>query len=309
MLLKLRRTLYALALTGLIAGPATAGGEGWTEDFEGAKKTAASEGKDMLLDFTGSDWCSWCIKLKEEVFVKDAFKSYANENFVLVELDYPNNKKQPKEIVEQNEKLKDFYKIQGYPTILLTDAKGLPYAKTGYQRGGPDAYVAHLKELTKIRQERDDLFAAAKQAKGADKAKLLDEALQKVGMDLALTHYESTIDKIIASDADNEAGLKQKYQEMALLEQQRAQLKKIVSEAGRDGNAAVKGIDKMLEQDDLLPGARQEALAFQSQIMMFMLKDKENAKKTLQAAIDADPESKLAEQLRSAMKRFFSAES
>ncbi len=69
--------------------PASAGGEEWSHDFAKARTAAASENKDLLVDFTGSDWCSWCIKLNKEVFGHEAFRSGVKDSFVLVELDYP----------------------------------------------------------------------------------------------------------------------------------------------------------------------------------------------------------------------------
>ncbi len=75
------------------AGFALAGGEGWTADFAAAKKEAAESKKDLLIDFTGSDWCGWCIKLNKEVFSHEPFKAGVKDKFVLVELDYPNDKR------------------------------------------------------------------------------------------------------------------------------------------------------------------------------------------------------------------------
>jgi thioredoxin-related protein len=69
-----------------------AGGEGWMHDIEAAKKKAAAENKDLFIDFTGSDWCGWCIKLNEEVFQHDPFKKGIADDFILVELDYPRDK-------------------------------------------------------------------------------------------------------------------------------------------------------------------------------------------------------------------------
>src|ERR1043165_2271975 len=96
----------------------------WMSDYAAAKAKAKAEKKLMLLDFTGSDWCSWCIKLHQEVFDLDAFKTEAPKKFVLVELDYPNQKVLPPEIKEQNAKLAQEFKIQGYPTIYVVDAEG-----------------------------------------------------------------------------------------------------------------------------------------------------------------------------------------
>jgi thioredoxin-related protein len=87
-----------------------------------------------LLDFTGSDWCGYCIKLDEEVFSKPSFKKFAKENLVLVELDYPRGKNLPKKTKEQNDSLKSKYGISGYPTIILLDSDGKEAARwIGYK--------------------------------------------------------------------------------------------------------------------------------------------------------------------------------
>jgi thioredoxin-related protein len=119
----------------------------WMTDFEAAKKVAAEKNIPILADFTGSDWCGWCIRLKEEVFTKAEFISYAKDNLVLLELDFPRKKEVPEEVRKQNEALLGVYEIRGFPTILLLDAEGKELARTGYRRGGAKAYVKHLKEL------------------------------------------------------------------------------------------------------------------------------------------------------------------
>lgn len=124
-----------------------AGDDIWMTDFEAAKSKAASEQKPMLLDFTGSDWCGWCVKLDKEVFSQDAFKSYAEESLVLVELDFPRGKEQSEALKKQNRALKEKYKIRGYPTIVILTPEGDLIEKTGYQRGGPEAYVQHIQEI------------------------------------------------------------------------------------------------------------------------------------------------------------------
>lgn len=119
----------------------------WHEEFAKAQELAKASKKPMLLDFTGSDWCGWCIKLKEEVFDEKEFQHYAAENLVLVELDFPRSKSQKDSIKKQNEKLQQEYGVRGFPTIILLDPEGKKIGQTGYQEGGPKAYVEHLKEL------------------------------------------------------------------------------------------------------------------------------------------------------------------
>ena len=119
----------------------------WMTDFEAAKAKAKAEKKVLLLDFTGSDWCGWCIKLDKEVFSTSEFKSYAKDNLVLVEVDFPHNKRQTKKLQEQNEKLQTEHKVQGYPTIIVLNAEGKKVGQLGYQQGGPKAFIAELDKL------------------------------------------------------------------------------------------------------------------------------------------------------------------
>jgi len=119
----------------------------WTDDFAAAKEAAKAQNKHMLLNFTGSDWCGWCIRLHKEVFSKDAFKEYAKENLILVEIDFPRKKSLKSKIQEQNETLQRTFEIAGYPTIILLDPNGNLIGRTGYKAGGAEAYVAHLKSL------------------------------------------------------------------------------------------------------------------------------------------------------------------
>ena len=120
----------------------------WMTDFEAAKAKAAQEGKDLLMDFSGSDWCYWCKRLDGEVFSNPGFINEVNRHFVLVKIDFPSDKsRQPQALQAQNQRLSRQYGIQAYPTIILTRPDGTPYAQTGYREGGPDAYLAHLDEL------------------------------------------------------------------------------------------------------------------------------------------------------------------
>jgi thioredoxin-related protein len=140
--------LLSITLLSLLGLGATLGAaEGWLNDFEAAKEQAAVEGKPMLVDFTGSDWCIWCIKLNDEVFSQAAFKDFAEEKLVLVELDFPRSKAQPAELRAQNEALAGQYGIRGFPTVLVLSPEGELIERTGYRRGGAEDYVAHIEEI------------------------------------------------------------------------------------------------------------------------------------------------------------------
>lgn len=134
--------IASLAVLALIAQGATAQESSWLTNFEEAKAAAKKDQKMILANFTGSDWCGWCIKLKDEVFSKPEFKEWAKEHVVLLELDYPRKTPQSDELKKQNAELAKEYQIEGYPTILFLDAKGKKVGQSGYVEGGPAAWIA-----------------------------------------------------------------------------------------------------------------------------------------------------------------------
>ena len=117
--------------------------DGWMVDINEAYKVSEKTGKPIMANFTGSDWCGWCKKLKAEVFDKPEFKKWAEENVVLVELDFPRRFQVPENIKQQNAGLQQAFKVTGYPTIWVfnmgKDDKGQytidALGKTGYVKG------------------------------------------------------------------------------------------------------------------------------------------------------------------------------
>ena len=142
------RTLWlgALLVASLMA-PAAAAEPKWHTDYEKALAEAKKQDKVVLADFTGSDWCGWCIKLKKEVFDTPEFKTWADENVVLLELDFPNSKPQPAELKKQNKELQKKFSIRGYPTIVFISAEGKELGRTGYKKGGPKVWTDHADQL------------------------------------------------------------------------------------------------------------------------------------------------------------------
>ncbi len=138
--------LSSTAVLSLLTSAALAAA-GWSDAYAKAVAKARAEKKMVLLDFTGSDWCGWCIKLDKEVFSKSEFKSYAKDNLVLVEVDFPQGKRLPKKVQEQNEKLKNEHSVRGFPTIVVLNADGQKIGQLGYMEGGPKNFIAKLDEL------------------------------------------------------------------------------------------------------------------------------------------------------------------
>lgn len=151
---------------GISLGTAHAADGTWLTDFEKAKATASEEGKPILVDFTGSDWCGWCIRLDKEVFSKQEFKDYADENVVLFVADFPRNKPQSEEIIRQNRDLQYKYGVRGFPTVLLMDNEGEIIGHTGYEPGGPTKFIANFGKI--IGDYREKALAERDEPKSAE---------------------------------------------------------------------------------------------------------------------------------------------
>ena len=218
------RILAAATLCGgLLAGSAaakTSTPAGWTDDYDAALRRAKAEKKLVVADFSGSDWCGWCKKLDKEVFGTDEFLAGATNKYVLLMVDSPSDKSLLSDKAkEQNPRLAKKYGIQGYPTVLVLDAKGEVVHQTGYRKGGPAKYLESLaeeirlapdvkKHIKPFEDELDGLFETiqsalssemrklkAKAKSGEDEGKLVGQALRDTVMPKYLAAYERAIEK------------------------------------------------------------------------------------------------------------------
>ena len=119
----------------------------WLTDLPQAQAKAKSDNRLLMIDFTGSDWCPWCIKLNKEVFSTPEFVAYANKNLVSVEIDFPRNKQQAPDLKKANQQLQKQYNIEGYPTVIVLNSQGQKVGQLGYQPGGPKPFIAELEKL------------------------------------------------------------------------------------------------------------------------------------------------------------------
>lgn len=116
------RQLFRLTAIGLLLLPTFAAE--WTDDFSAAKRRAKAERKLVLMDFTGSDWCRNCMRLRGQVLDTPEFEQYARDKFILMEVDCPRTKKLPDKLAKQNQELCRSYSIGGFPTLLVVTPKG-----------------------------------------------------------------------------------------------------------------------------------------------------------------------------------------
>jgi thioredoxin-related protein len=142
-----------LLLPVLLATCAAAVAADWQTDYASALQMAKAQNKRVLLEFTGSDWCPPCIALRKNVFSTPAFQAYAEKNLILVEIDYPQRKKQSAELTDQNERLGKDYGIEekGFPTIILLDPAGKTVREfSGYDDASTADLIAWIEGTKKM---------------------------------------------------------------------------------------------------------------------------------------------------------------
>ncbi len=162
----------------------------WPHDVAAAQKQAKEEGKDILLFFTGSDWCAYCIKLEKAVLTQPGTEEKIREYYIPVVLDFPRKAEMPEEIKAQNDQLKSKIGVPGFPTICLVDADLMPYGKiVGYRE--PDAFWTAFDENVMTGAEIDHLkngqsIASIEDIKQLNQilAKLPDDILKGSWMDV-----------------------------------------------------------------------------------------------------------------------------
>ena len=147
---KTPRLFFVAAAVSLVFAGFARAESTWLHDFSKAQEEAKANHKLLFLNFTGSDWCGWCIKFDKDVLSQPKFKDFAHDNLVLMELDFPRRKSLPTEQQKQNRELAQLYEVMGFPTIVVLNSSGQKvWQFDGYFSGGPDAFIEQLQKLPK----------------------------------------------------------------------------------------------------------------------------------------------------------------
>lgn len=237
--------------------------EGWLTDMDAAKKQAAEQKKDLMIEFTGSDWCPPCMQLRANVFSKPDFQQEAQKNFVLVELDYPRNKEQSAEMKSANDKLAKEYDVKGFPTVVFADASGKPFGGFVGGRSREDVMKAMqeaLKNKTAIQAAEANVAKAT-----TDEAKVaaLMEVLKLAPQDYVDNFYGNVKAEIKKLDKDDKSGLKAADAHADQLKKEQKELQDYFAgklTAKSTPAEALQVVKAYPNRDKLLPETQQELL-------------------------------------------------
>lgn len=282
-------------MMGLVAAVAPAMAEmDWTSDLDAARQKAAAEGKALLLDFTGSDWCGWCIRLRKDVLSKPEFETYAADKFVPVEIDIPQNPKFDATLRQRNQQLCEKYHVSGFPTIMVLTPEG--QVAGGFCGGRPN-FEAVKPELDTAVANAAKLTAAEK-LEGADKAKALMEVYSSLSGDMQESAAEMR-DAIVALDPEDTTGLRRAKEAKA---EQAAIMEKV--QGGENDKERLILVNDLL--GTVMPENRIHVLRLKSRLLMATAETEEDIIAARDAALEgAALNTKNGDKERAAIERAF----
>ncbi|WP_297869454.1 thioredoxin family protein [uncultured Flavobacterium sp.] len=124
----------------------------WKYNFEEAKKIASEEGKNIIIVFSGSDWCAPCIKLDKNIWQSEVFQKEASKEWIIVRADFPRKKANTlsKEQTEHNRMLADKFNQEGsFPLVVILDKNGKLLGKMGFKNVSPEEYIKMIHAFDK----------------------------------------------------------------------------------------------------------------------------------------------------------------
>ncbi len=280
----------------------------WQTDLDSALNLAKDSGNDVFCLFTGTEWCPPCIELEKNVFGTDIFNETAAQfvpTRIVVKRALADNSEDVVALLAK-------YRISMFPTVVLFDSSGYPYAVVTGAGDAPADYLKRVADAKAIKAERDALFAEAKKTpEGLERAKVLANALEKVPVTLRSFYPEVSVE-IQANDTEDVLGFAAAAEHERLIEEQSDALKKLIAKCvGENGERTtpecveenIKMTREFLETNNLLPPIRQEALKFigESYAVRNDISLAEKVTKIRECfieAVEADPESRLASRLK-----------
>lgn len=285
----------AFLMMGLVAAVAPAMAEmDWTSDLDAARQKAAAEGKALLLDFTGSDWCGWCIRLRKDVLSKPEFEAYAADKFVPVEIDVPQNPKFDAALRQRNQQLCEKYHVSGFPTIMVLTPEG--QVAGGFCGGRPNFEAAKPELDTAVANAAK--LTAAEKLEGADKVKALMEVYSSLSGDMQESAAEMR-DAIVALDPEDTTGLRRAKEAKA---EQAAIMEKV--QGGENDKERLILVNDLL--DTVMPENRIHVLRLKSRLLMATAETEEDIIAARDAALEgAALNTKNGDKERAAIERAF----
>ena len=251
----------------------------WGTNYEEALRRAGERGCVVMADFTGSDWCGFCISLHSQVLHRPEFLSWASRHVELLEVDVPHRADFPAELMAQNRALCEKYRVTGFPTVLVLDAQGRPLGGLF----GFEGDMAEVQRILGMGVRAGELLRQAESVQGEAKLLAMVEAWKLIPEELKELN-PALRDEIAALDTQDISGLR-----AAAEAERRLQECKAAADAAPTDAAALVIVDAALAQ--AVPQNRRQLLELKYRLLIHGVETPEEvyaAAEVAYAMIDAD---------------------
>ena len=291
------RSFFSATVLTLLTGAAFALTEYPTT--EAALTAVANNGRNVMLDFTGTDWCTACIHLRDKIMATPEFEQALGDKVVLVEVDFPRTPALKEQITpeewERRESLLASYALEALPAVVLLDSEGLPYGVIRGTRPKPADYIALVQEALAARNARNKALKDAEALQGMEKARALAAALELLPA-VCRDKYAKVIGEITELDPEDTLGYRGTVDITGRRVRQLNALRALTSTfvgklSAPEVQETIVQLDEYLAQPDLVPEARQKALLCKADGYALM-RDLTNQVSCMKAAIEAAPETR-----------------
>lgn len=273
----------------------------WIEDYSAAVAAADGEGKALLLLFTGTDWIDLCREFYEGTLIDEAFTGPVGGKAVFVRLEFPEDNKAPadeRETFAQRQLLRDAYRVRGFPTVVLTDTGGRPFAFTGYQKAAPEKFAEHCLELIETMDGRVGNLRKAGTVQGVERAEALVQGIPDLPGNLSARFFRKEMAAAIEADPEDTLGIHDEYKRLIADVDYAKKMQELAAE--KDWSAMERLSDEHIEKWGLEGQALQSALMnrYGAQAKM---SNYEGMIRSLLLVVEADPESPLGRQAKAVL--------
>lgn len=272
---------------------------------EAAQEAIGNDGRSIVMDFTGTDWCTACMHLRDKIMGTAEFKQALGDKLVLVEIDFPRTPALKEQITaeewEHRENLLASYALEALPAVVLLDGQGLPFGVIRGTRPKPADYILLVQEALKARDARDEALRQAEALQGMEKARALAAALELLPVECR-DKYAGVIEEISTLDTEDTLGYRGKADVTGRRVRQLNALRELSSTwAGKLSTEEVKKtiqqLDTYLAQPNLVPEAHQKAILHKADAYA-LLRDYNNQVDCMRKAIEIAPDTRAGQKAK-----------
>lgn len=279
----------------------------WQNSPTAAQPLAVESHKGLFIEFTGSDWCGACQLLDKQGLSLPDIQSIIAKHFIPIRLDFLQKQQIPADRLEEIKNYENKYKVQAYPSIVITDAQERPvYFILGY--GSPNQLKNDLNKGVQAYLDYTDLRKKFEKAKSKkSKAEHLAALLRKIPSQHLMTFYKADYEELLKLDPKDETCFKMELEHQNLVQAQQQLLKEQLAtneklfHSPETLSAALQFLESYSQKDGLLPEPHQELLLFKARLLI-KHKHPTEAKTPLEEAIQLQPNSPLAKQCKTLLK-------